>query len=99
MHYPKVSERVDSPEQIFHRSFSLGAPEGTQHVSTKMKYEQRSRLKINYLAESWLTVLGIGNPKYCKLDFLLFVAFKIQNILPLYELRVMIYFLLTPFFS
>ena len=27
MHYPKVLERVDSPEQIFHRSFSLGAPE------------------------------------------------------------------------
>ena len=27
MHYPKVSERVVSPEQIFHRSFSLGAPE------------------------------------------------------------------------
>ena len=26
MHYPKVLERVDSPEQIFHRSFSLGAP-------------------------------------------------------------------------
>ena len=27
MRYPKVLERVDSPEQIFHRSFSLGAPE------------------------------------------------------------------------
>ena len=27
MHYPKVLERVDSPEQILHRSFSLGAPE------------------------------------------------------------------------
>ena len=27
MHYPKVLERVDSPEQIFHRSFFLGAPE------------------------------------------------------------------------
>ena len=27
MHYPKVLEQVDSPEQIFHRSFSLGAPE------------------------------------------------------------------------
>ena len=27
MHYPKVLERVDFPEQIFHRSFSLGAPE------------------------------------------------------------------------
>ena len=26
IHYPKVLERVDSPEQIFHRSFSLGAP-------------------------------------------------------------------------
>ena len=26
MHYPKVLERVDSPEQIFHRNFSLGAP-------------------------------------------------------------------------
>ena len=26
MHYPKVLERVDSPEQILHRSFSLGAP-------------------------------------------------------------------------
>ena len=26
MHYPKVLERVDFPEQIFHRSFSLGAP-------------------------------------------------------------------------
>ena len=25
MHYPKVLERVDSPEQIFHRSFSLGS--------------------------------------------------------------------------
>ena len=29
MHYPKVLERVDSPEQIFHRGFSLGAPEQT----------------------------------------------------------------------
>ena len=27
MHYPKVLERVNSPEQIFHRSFSLGAPD------------------------------------------------------------------------
>ena len=27
MHYPKVLERVGSPEQIFHRSFSLGAPD------------------------------------------------------------------------
>ena len=27
MHYPKVLERVDSPEQIFHRRFSLGAPD------------------------------------------------------------------------
>ena len=27
MHYPKVLERVDSPEQIFHRSFPLGAPD------------------------------------------------------------------------
>ena len=27
MHYPKVLERVDSPEEIFYRSFSLGAPE------------------------------------------------------------------------
>ena len=27
MHYPKVLERVDFPEQIFHRSFSLGAPD------------------------------------------------------------------------
>ena len=27
MHYRKVLERVDSPEQIFHRRFSLGAPE------------------------------------------------------------------------
>ena len=26
MHYPKDLERVDSPKQIFHRSFSLGAP-------------------------------------------------------------------------
>ena len=26
MHYPKVLERVGFPEQIFHRSFSLGAP-------------------------------------------------------------------------
>ena len=26
MHFPKVLERVDSPEQIFHGSFSLGAP-------------------------------------------------------------------------
>ena len=26
MHYPKVLERVDFPEQIFHRSFSLGVP-------------------------------------------------------------------------
>ena len=27
MHYPKVLKRVDFPEQIFHRSFSLGAPD------------------------------------------------------------------------
>ena len=27
MHYPKVLERVDFPEQIFHRIFSLGAPD------------------------------------------------------------------------
>ena len=27
MHYPKVLERVGSPEQIFHRRFSLGAPD------------------------------------------------------------------------
>ena len=27
MHYPKVLERVGSPEQIFHRSFALGAPD------------------------------------------------------------------------
>ena len=27
MHYPKVLKGVDSPEQIFHRSFLLGAPE------------------------------------------------------------------------
>ena len=26
MRYPKVLERVDSPEQIFRQSFSLGAP-------------------------------------------------------------------------
>ena len=26
MHYRKVLERVDFPEQTFHRSFSLGAP-------------------------------------------------------------------------
>ena len=33
MYYPKVLERVDSPEQIFHRSFSLGAPvRGTDNV-------------------------------------------------------------------
>ena len=25
MHYPKVLERIVSPEEIFHRSFSLGA--------------------------------------------------------------------------
>ena len=29
MHHPKVLERVDSPEQTFHRSFSLGAPDCT----------------------------------------------------------------------
>ena len=29
MYYPKVLERVDSPEQIFHRSFLLGAPDVT----------------------------------------------------------------------
>ena len=33
MHYPKVLERVDSPEQIFHRSFPLGAPEYFGHCS------------------------------------------------------------------
>ena len=27
MHCPKVLERVDFPEQIFHRRFSLGAPD------------------------------------------------------------------------
>ena len=27
MYHSKVFERVDSPEQIFHRSFSLGAPD------------------------------------------------------------------------
>ena len=30
MHYPKVLERVGTPEQIVHRSFSLGAPEVMQ---------------------------------------------------------------------
>ena len=34
MHYPKVLERVDFPEQIFHRSFSLGAPENCRSTVT-----------------------------------------------------------------
>ena len=32
MHYPKVLERVDFPEQIFHRSFPLGAPDTEQRI-------------------------------------------------------------------
>ena len=48
MHYPKVLERVDSPEQIFHRRFSLGAPEcvglvnlvdSLDHIYGKMPYK------------------------------------------------------------
>ena len=34
MHYPKVLERVDFPEQIFHRSFSLGAPDNSCYYAT-----------------------------------------------------------------
>ena len=35
MHYPKVLERVDFPEQIFHRRFSLGAPEHHSKASSE----------------------------------------------------------------
>ena len=40
MHYPKVLERVDSPEQIFHRRFSLGAPDAntTGHINRICSY-------------------------------------------------------------
>ena len=34
MHYPKVLERVDFPEQIFHRSFSLGVPDNSCYYAT-----------------------------------------------------------------
>ena len=42
MHYPKVLERVDSPEQIylFHRSFSLGAPDRGFTVHEEVWFRQ-----------------------------------------------------------
>ena len=42
MHYPKVLERVDSPEQIyiFHRSFSLGAPDRGFTVHEEVWFHQ-----------------------------------------------------------
>ena len=42
MHYPKVLEGVDSPEQIFHRSFSLGAPVSLSFVYDLQKVFVRS---------------------------------------------------------
>ena len=42
MHFPKVLERVDSPEQIFHRSFSLGAPD-----KSASSFDQRWYLVIS----------------------------------------------------
>ena len=56
MHYPKVLERVGSPEQIFHRSFSLGAPEKmskyrivTTHlgISDILATVSESKLRLN----------------------------------------------------
>ena len=43
MYYPKVLERVDSPEQIFHRSFSLGAPDFEQACVPCVRNSERVR--------------------------------------------------------
>ena len=43
MRYPKVLERVDSPEQIFHLSFSLGAPEHNQRRNDSDEYAKLQR--------------------------------------------------------
>ena len=46
MHYPKVLERVDFPEQIFHRSYSLGAPELIQ-ISRSMYTDRQTEKTKN----------------------------------------------------
>ena len=48
MHYPKVLERADSPEQIFHRSFSLGAPV-VSHSITNLYLSKQSRFVAIFL--------------------------------------------------
>ena len=43
MRHPKVLERVDSPEQVFSRSFSLGAPETRPQLLHKAAGEEVCR--------------------------------------------------------
>ena len=48
MYYPKVLERVDSPEQIFHRSFSLGAPD---NIPFNFNHDNLNDTKILYFVD------------------------------------------------
>ena len=50
MHYPKVLERVDSPEEIFHRSFSLGAPDYSDISRSERKKRSCSEAKQLYFS-------------------------------------------------
>ena len=48
MHYPKVLERVDFPEQIFHRSFSLGAPDTIKLYRVQLDFLKQEILTLDF---------------------------------------------------
>ena len=58
MYYPKVLERVDSPEQIFHRSFSLGAPDVHQTDSGHFKVDFQIPSRFDVTPSSFPTQEG-----------------------------------------
>ena len=55
MHYPKVLERVDTPEQIFHRSFSLGTPDAFETGNTAyfVLWSCRSKTSYEWVVLCW----------------------------------------------
>ena len=60
MHYPKVLERVDFPEQIFHRSFSLGAPDSfSDHEVLVLVLHHVIRHEMSSTLHTWSFVPGV----------------------------------------
>ena len=63
MHYPKVLERVDSPEQIFHRSFSLGAPDNLHILGDLRAVSRGGKIKQPFLKAIVAFVPAPGSPR------------------------------------